>query len=1500
MWSLFGRGKNDADKHQAAEAASENERELAAENPTGQVTAGYPRADVAEQYDAATAQSEAETIAVPEEALAAAQDEQRRTAAPYSAEGSAAVMAGHGAGASGPEAARETAPGTGREAAQEPQKIAPDFSEIHAKWREATKKLGGYNPLLHFDDAAQNRIDFAATNPGGLAQFITGQKILLSALVRDEVALRKAKFAAGRITDKATEMRNMRGLETVHLGIGLAKWRFEGDDFCAPVLLRPLAIRRYGRDFEIKLKGGVSVNPELVRVLRLQYGIAVDARGLVELSQVEGVFKPQPVIERLRQMAAGIPEFSVEPRLVASSFNSIAARMLGDLVDLDTPLLRAICGDSDDRAAIRTSYHPTTPTPLDQRSPETDTYLYDADVEQDDVITQIRNGYSLAVHTLPGTGGTQTVVNAIGELVRDGKKVLVVSPRTATLDGISHRLNRAGLTGLVTTPRKLRRNLVDAISRNEQAQPVNNREIDQALTRLRSVLVDYREALDAKDAKLGISPLEALRELAKLSLLQEPPRTTVRLSETALHTLAMDRSSVTELLTEVARLGQFQYGPEDSPWYGVTFSTTEEARGAYTSAVEISETRLPRLTALAHELLQQTALKPYENLYELGIYLRLLTGIGETLDRFTPEVYDRSLTEVIAAHAPRSTGDTMTNANRRRLKKLAREYVRPGVTITDMYPRLVEIQQQRVLWQRYCTVPGTRPELPLGLAEVVAAFQSVYDELETLDQVLGTEQEAARMRNLPLAQLSKRVAALAEESEVLQNIQERTAIIERLRDADLGALFDDLSKRHVLADNVAAELEQAWWQTALERILAENPALLGANSAVIERLESDFRLVDDAHTSSNGQVLAAQLADLWRVALIDNRAEATELRGLLRSGGVDPASLVTAAPNLTRSLAHVWAVSPYEVSLLPQELKFDAVILVDAAAVSLVEALGALRRGGQVVAFGDPVVQTPADFNIGVSDADYITPDVPLNGAETTAPLSVFAALTKVLPQLTLTRSYRAGGADLTDLVNSKFYSGAIETMPWAGTFLGRSSLTQEFVRAGQGLPDQQTGAVESTDAEVERVVQLVLEHASERPNESLMVITASKKHAVRVWQSTLSYFAKFPQYRNFLLGDHAEPFTVVTLEQATALSRDRVIFSIGYGRTPHGRVLSNFGPLSQPGGDRLIAVAMTRARRAMTIVSCFEAEHLAEVKARYGVKQLAAVIGAEAKPVPESQLPAEQDPMIAELAQRLEGLGLQVALNYQGVIPIAAALGERAIAIDIDFSGDEESMRHILRLRPAVLRRLGWHYQRIQSFDLFQNPAEVAVRVASIIGYDPAAAAVEKTANITEQGLQLSDDEHNMTQVIEPLPTASQSVADGGVVQPVMLNPGELEVSATVSADEPAAAEAQDFAAEPEAEPAMLEVTDAPEGSSFDNGNVILVVDPETPQESSKAVVLARETQLELELPEAETEALAEPTETAAGAATAADGAEAETDTEQSAAASEDAAGDDDATAAR
>ncbi len=49
----------------------------------------------------------------------------------------------------------------------------------------------------------------------------------------------------------------------MHLAVGLAAWKIGGVEWSAPVLLRPLAIRRHNGDFELKLHGAFVMNPEL-------------------------------------------------------------------------------------------------------------------------------------------------------------------------------------------------------------------------------------------------------------------------------------------------------------------------------------------------------------------------------------------------------------------------------------------------------------------------------------------------------------------------------------------------------------------------------------------------------------------------------------------------------------------------------------------------------------------------------------------------------------------------------------------------------------------------------------------------------------------------------------------------------------------------------------------------------------------------------------------------------------------------------------------------------------------------------------------------------------------------------------------------------------------------------------------------------------------------------------------------------------------------------------
>ena len=1185
--------------------------------------------------------------------------------------------------------------------------IAHAAEAERTRLRAEAADLGGPSPLVSFRDSPESGIDISKAHPGSLPQFITGKSTLLSNLFRDEVGLRTARLAAERITAKNTELRTVRGIEAVHLAVGVARWRIGGAGFAAPVLLRPLAIRRHHSDFELKLQGAFEVNPELVRIARDHFGLSIDAASLAALAYDGGIFKPQPVIDNLRVMTRSIDTFSVEPRLVVSTFADVSGAMSRDAGSLDHVLLNALGGHVGDRERVtapRATPHHTGP---DDRAPASDNLLLDADAEQEAVLARIAAGHSLTVATLPGTGGTQTVINALGELVRAGKRVLVVSARRSTLDGVRHRLAGIGLDSLAISPASVRRDLVRAIGRNEKATPPKVSEVDDALVRLRTVLRDYRQALTAPIAGVDASVLDATRQLTRLASLPVPPSTTARLGTDALRRLAADRSEAAEALAQAARLGEFRFGPNDSPWYGVTFTSTEAARAAHELAGRLHSDSVPALLERGYELIAQTHMRPFATIDELGEYLRLLQGIRDSLDRFSPTVFERPLGELIQAHGSRRDAPGLSGANRRRLRRLAKEYVRPGVHVTEMHEALLRIQTQRTQWQRYVEA-GVAPEIPLGLADVYVAWQRAEAELAELDAALGRREPLA---SLPVARLVRTLAGLAAKSDVFENLVERAQLRDRLALLGLEPLLAELSVRHVAESQVGEELEFAWWQSLLERALQDNRALLGANTAVVDRLERDFRLVDEAHAAMAGPLLAWQLANQWRIAIVDEPQQSQHLRRALTQPAATTAQVVSAAPTLVDVLAPVWISSPYLVPEIPESVEFDTVLLVDAAAINLAEAAPAISRARQVVAFGDPVTQRPTPFHIAVDPEDTWEAEVSFDD------VSVFERLSELLPVMTLTRSYRAGGEDLAELINDAFYGGEIVSLPWAGSYLGRGSLTVDYVEGGTGTPDPVSGAVESPDAEVARVVTLVVEHAVHRPSESLMVVTASVRHAERVRAAVTSAFAGRSDVADFVGRDTAEPFAVLTLEESVAESRDRVIFSLGFGLTKHGRVLSDFGDLSTPDGERLLTVGMTRARRSMVLVSSIRPSSFDDGRLEHGAATLMSILGGLAARGRDARLEDLADPLTLALARELRRLGASVDVDYRGLLPLVAQHGGKAVVIEPDPESRGESLRETLRLRPHVLRRLGWHYVRVHAFDLYSDPATVATRIAAVLG---------------------------------------------------------------------------------------------------------------------------------------------------------------------------------------
>src|SRR5260370_25787320 len=132
-------------------------------------------------------------------------------------------------------------------------------------------------------------------------------------------------------------------------------------------------------------------------------------------------------------------------------------------------------------------------------------------------------------------------------------------------------------------------------------------------------------------------------------------------------------------------------------------------------------------------------------------------------------------------------------------------------------------------------------------------------------------------------------------------------------------------------------------------------------------------------------------------------------------------------------------------------------------------------------------------------------------------------------------------------------------------------------------------GQEESSSDEVRKVVELILEQAATRPDESLGVIAMGITHANRVQASLDEALKDHPELDEFFDETKDDRFFVKNLERVQGDDRDSIILTIGYGKDRSGNLPYRFGPLLTDGGKRRLIVEIARARRRMTVAASLD-----------------------------------------------------------------------------------------------------------------------------------------------------------------------------------------------------------------------------------------------------------------------------------------------------------------------
>ncbi|MCR4525048.1 hypothetical protein NUV30_01445 [Kocuria rhizophila] len=1224
-------------------------------------------------------------------------------------------------------------------------------------WTQQMDAYTGPDTLLDFNQVDNVCIDLTEANSSGQAQLLMQRPTRLSTMIHQNTpAYDRAVRSARALRTKIHELSVGHGLDAAYLAAGTASWLADpvADGlrrFIAPVLLAPVTVklRPDHKDFELHIVGPAHLNPALVRRLREDHGVELTTAEMSRLAYGTRKLDPAPVLETLRQLAVEVPGMHVEHQLVVSTFADLHERPADEHVVARTRLVQDLARLKNSEVGKLPVVHTLTndAPALDQRDPADELLLTDLDANQQEVVDLAEQGKTFVVGTPVGTAAVDTVVSTVGALVHRGRSVLVLGESRTTLAAFNRAWNRTGLDSLVLplgshlSPDDVAERLVRAVARNERTQEPHTEPIREALQRTREQLRVHEESLHTRRPRWQASPYEAMQALAELTARDPGPQTTVRFRRSVLDAVS-HRGEVRRQLQRAAALGAFDPATLAGPWHGARLVNDDEARQAHDLAKSLLLELTTLSTAMRH-VLGVSGLRVGSTIAEWEQQLELVIDVGNSLRHLTPDIYDRPVTDLIAATASaswrRDHEIELSGLQRSRLRKAAKEYIRPGVHLSDLHAALVKVQSERDRWRQWATTLE-QPAVSDRAEETLRTHRRFREDLEGLAIALEGSVTAARLETATVDELQVILDELINDEAHLSTLPERTVLLEDLRARGLGEFLADLESRGVPAEQVDDELELAWWQSVLEAMISGDDFVAMPDGSQLRRTESAFRRADSAHIAAAPARLEHELATRWARDAKRFPREARTLRDMLRSGRVRTEEL-DRVQRLTPSLVPVWTASPLVLTAtLGDEQAVDAVVILDAESTPLAATLPAVVKAEQVIAFGDPHAGGPQPFTVAPRVSARDTPQ-PVTEVD-----SAFETLSRVVDSRSLTSVRRPMDPRLFSYLNEAFYDGALTRVPYASELMGATTgLSAEYVVDGVGVLTAGSEGVQAPAAEVQRTVDLVFAHAARHPERSLAVVTASAMHAARVAQAVQRRLRESGESAEFFAPGH-ESFRVVELHRAAGIERDTVIFSLGFGRTTSGRSTPQLGSLSERDGRQAFVRGMTRSRRHTHIVTSIHPKDTELRRLQHGAKDmyhmLEVLFGeettSERAPAPVDDPGAATDALVADLARRLRAAGATVHTGYAHAVDMAAhADAESLSAGAVLHRGDDDapvripvalqsdgsdrsralSVRERSRLIPQHLERAGWNYVSLWSVEVFTDPQTVAGLVQRYLG---------------------------------------------------------------------------------------------------------------------------------------------------------------------------------------
>ncbi|PPQ44131.1 DUF4011 domain-containing protein [Rhodopseudomonas palustris] len=320
------------------------------------------------------------------------------------------------------------------------------------------------------------------------------------------------------VTSKCRTWMQETGINVLHVAYGFLEWSEpnQSETSFAPLVLCSARIdkRRTREGAQFFLNGAgedAETNAVLIEKMRLDFGIELPpfAGTSVEeyMAAIAEIAPKQLVWKVRRQVAIGV-------------FPSARMAMYHDIdpshpsfpnSEIVTSLLAG--ANTETASPFADEYNVDEPA-IEKCVPYV---VMDADSSQFSTLVDIANGKNVAVEGPPGTGKSQTIVNAIAAALASGKKVLFVAEKLAALNVVRSRLEAVGLGEFLLplqAERSTREQVIGSVrDRVEMRRPGVVKDYEDQLSqyrRTRQQLADYIDLLTTSFGASGMTIHEIL------------------------------------------------------------------------------------------------------------------------------------------------------------------------------------------------------------------------------------------------------------------------------------------------------------------------------------------------------------------------------------------------------------------------------------------------------------------------------------------------------------------------------------------------------------------------------------------------------------------------------------------------------------------------------------------------------------------------------------------------------------------------------------------------------------------------------------------------------------------------------------------------------------------------------------------------------------------------------------------------------------------------------